>query len=82
MAVYRLFKNKAFEPEAISTMTRTYAEVCQTLGLSDSDLAETGGDTKTMVAKTMVAKAVIEYAQRGARDPNRLRDCVLQALGQ
>jgi hypothetical protein len=30
----------------------------------------------------MVAKAVIEYAQRGARDHNRLRDCVLQALGQ
>jgi hypothetical protein len=97
MAVYRLFKNKAFEPEAISTMTRIYAEVCQTLGLSDSDLAETGGDTRPMVAKTtvgkpvagktkvsktLVAKTVIEYAQRGARDQTRLRDCVLQALGQ
>jgi hypothetical protein len=82
MAIYRLFKNKAFEPEAISTMTRTYAEVCRTLGLSDSDLSETAVDTKTMVAKTIVAKTVIEYAQRGARDPVRLRDCVLQALGQ
>ncbi len=105
MAVYRLFKDQAFEPEAISTMTRTYAEVCQTLGLSDSDhaevrdgdVAETGGDTKTMVAipaagktpaaktkvsKTLVAKTVIEYAQRGARDHARLRDCVLQALGR
>jgi hypothetical protein len=105
MAVYRLFKDKAFEPEAISTLTRTYAEVCQTLGLSDSDLtemsdgdlAETGGTTKPMVAKTtigkpvagktkvsktLVAKTVIEYAQRGARDHTRLRDCVLQALGQ
>jgi hypothetical protein len=100
MAVYRLFKNKAFEPEAISTMTRTYAEVCQTLGLSESDLtemsdgerADAGGDGKTMVAKptigkakvskALVAKTVIEYAQRGARDHTRLRDCVLQALGQ
>jgi hypothetical protein len=100
MAIYRLFKNKAFEPEAISTMTRTYAEVCQTLGLSESDLtemsdgelADAGGDGKTSVAKptigraevskTLVAKTVIEYAQRGARDHTRLRDCVLQALGQ
>jgi len=82
MAIYRLFKNRAFEPEAISAMTHTYAEVCRTLGLSDSDLSETDVDTKTMVAKTIVAKTVIEYAQRGARDPVRLRDCVLQALGQ
>jgi hypothetical protein len=92
MAVYRLFKNKAFEPEAISTMTRTYAEVCQTLGLSDSDLAEAGDETMTMIAKsaignmkvskTLVAKTVIEFAQRGARDHTRLRDCVLQALGR
>jgi hypothetical protein len=82
MAIYRLFKNKAFEPEAISTMTRTYNEVCRTLGLNDSDLSEAEGNTNTIVAKTIVAKTVIEYAQRGARDPVRLRDCVLQALGQ
>jgi hypothetical protein len=96
MAVYRLFKNKAFEPEAISTMTRTYAEVCETLGLGEGDVEEPGGNTKTMaaktivaeakvvakVSKTLVAKTVIEYAQRGARDHTRLRDCVLQALGQ
>jgi hypothetical protein len=70
MAVYRLFKNAAFEPEAISTMTSAYAEVCRTLGLSDRDQRETN----------VVAKKVIEFAQRGARDPIRLRDCVLQAL--
>ena len=82
MAIYRLFKNKAFEPEAITTMTRTYVEVCQTLGLSDSDVGETDAGVNAMVAKTMVAKTVIEYAQRGARDHRLLRDCVLQALGQ
>jgi hypothetical protein len=92
MAIYRLFKNRAFEPEAISTMTRTYAEVCRTLGLDDSDVSEPDSDaetmvtkttvTKAMVTKTIVAKTVIEYAQRGARDHTRLRDCVLQALGQ
>jgi hypothetical protein len=70
MTVYRLFKNEPFEPEAISTMTRTYTEVCRMLGVSDRDQSETDA----------VAKNVIEFAQRGARDPVRLRDCVLQAL--
>ena len=40
------------------------------LGISDRDQSETNA----------VAKTVIEFAQRGARDPVRLRDCVLQAL--
>jgi len=70
MAVYRLFKNEPFEPEAISTMTRTYAEVCHMLGVSDRNQGETDA----------VAKTVIEFAQRGARDPVQLRACVLQAL--
>jgi hypothetical protein len=70
MTVYRLFKNEAFEPEAIVDMTRVYTDVCQTLGLSDADRGET----------TAVAVKVIEFAQRGARDPTLLRDCVLGAL--
>ena len=73
MAVYRLFKDEAFEPEAIVIMTRAYAEVCRTLGLGDRAQAD-------MIDKNLIAKKVIEYAQRGARDPVRLRDCVLRAL--
>jgi hypothetical protein len=70
MAVHRLFQNEPFEPEALSAMTRTYAEVCRMLGISERDAGRS--DT--------VAKTVIEFAQRGARDPARLRACVLQAL--
>ncbi|HEX3937340.1 MAG TPA: hypothetical protein VHX43_07530 [Xanthobacteraceae bacterium] len=70
MPVYRLFKNEPFEPEALSAMTRAYAEVCRTLGVSDCDPH----------GRQAVAKTVIEFAQRGARDANRLRACVLQAL--
>jgi hypothetical protein len=70
MTVYRLFKNEAFEPEAIVDMTRVYVDVCRTLGLSDADHGEA----------TVVAVKVIEFAQRGARDPILLRDCVLDAL--
>ena len=70
MTVYRLYKNRAFEPDAIAVMTSAYAEVCRTLGVSERD--DPGANK--------VAKAVIEYAQRGVSDPARLRDRVLQAL--
>jgi hypothetical protein len=70
MAVYPLFRNEAFEPEAIVRMTSVYTDVCQTLGLGDDDHSEA----------IMVAVKVIEFAQRGARDPILLRDCVLEAL--
>ena len=70
MAIYRLFKNEPFGPEAIVSMTRVYTDVCQTLGLNDSDRDGTN----------VVAVKVIEFAQRGARDPILLRDCVLEAL--
>lgn len=70
MTVYRLYKNKPFEPEAIAIMTRVYADACRALGLSEGDRP----------AVNAVAKKVIEFAQRGERDPARLRDHVLQAL--
>ena len=70
MAVYRLFRNKAFEPGAIATMTSAYADVCRALGLNDRDQSEADA----------VAKKVIEFAQRGERDPVRLRNQVLQAF--
>lgn len=70
MTVFRLYKNKPFEPEAITMMSRAYADVCRELGLSESDQPEVYA----------VAKKVIEFAQRGDRDPVRLRDHVLKAL--
>jgi hypothetical protein len=70
MAVYRLFKDKAFEPETITMMTHAYTEVCRTLALQDRDDLEASA----------VAQKVIEFTQRGERDPIRLREHVLQAL--
>ena len=51
-------------------MTSAYAEVCRALGLDDRDQPEADA----------VAKKVIEFAQRGERDPVRLREHVLQAF--
>jgi len=70
MAVYRLFRSQPFEPEVISIMSGALSDVCRTLGVSDRDHRRTN----------VVAKKVIEYAQRGVRDHAGLRDRVLQAL--
>jgi hypothetical protein len=70
MAVYRLFRNRPFDPETITMMTSAYADICRTLDLGEQD--SRSADT--------VAKTVIEFAQRGERDPARLRRWVLQAL--
>jgi hypothetical protein len=70
MAVVSLFRNKPFEPEAISVLTGAYADVCRVLGLDDADRPETA----------VVAKKVIEFAQRGVSDRVRLRERVLQEL--
>ncbi|HWX82779.1 MAG TPA: hypothetical protein VNZ48_04185 [Xanthobacteraceae bacterium] len=70
MAVYSLFRNKPFEPEAISVLSGAYADICRALGLDDDDSSETD----------VVAKKVIEFAQRGVSDRVRLRERVLQEL--
>jgi hypothetical protein len=71
MAVYSLFRNKPFEPEAISVLSGAYADICRALGLDDADRPETDA----------VARKVIEYAQRGVSDRVRLCERVLQELG-
>jgi len=51
-------------------LTGAYADVCRTLGLGDGDRPETD----------VVARKVIEFAQRGVSDRVRLRERVLQEL--
>jgi len=70
MAVYRLFRNKPFEPEAINVMTGACADVCRALGLADGDRRNTD----------IVARKVIEFAQRGVSDRVDLRKKVLEEL--
>jgi hypothetical protein len=70
MGIYHLFRSRPFEPEAIAVMTSAYSDVCDALGLRDRDHVETNA----------VAKKIIELAQRGERDPGRLRETVLRAM--
>ncbi len=59
---------QAFEPEAIRNMSLAYEGACQALGLR----------LREDPATKLVAKTVIELAQRGISDAETLRDMVLK----
>ena len=70
MAIYRLLQNHAFEPDAIMTIAAAYDQVLHTLCLAHRS------DPITWI----VAEKVIQFAQRGERDPVRLRELALESL--
>jgi hypothetical protein len=72
MPVYRLFRNMPFDPEYINLMVTTFETVSDELNLAQKEDA----------IRDLVAKAIIECAQKGIRDPVEMRRCahdVLQA---
>jgi hypothetical protein len=72
MAIYRLLKNRAFGPDEIKVLTVAYDEALRTLRLANRS------DPTTEI----VAKKIIELAQRGECDPVRLRECAIRSLSE
>jgi hypothetical protein len=72
MAIYRIFQERAFEPEAVICMARAYETALVALRLSDRQ------DPLTEI----VARKIVEIAETGERDPSRLRDKALEELGR
>jgi hypothetical protein len=70
MPIYRLLQNVAFEPEHVAVMTAAFEEVCHELRLAERDDP----------LRDIVAKAIIDCAQEGERDPIRLRKCAHKVL--
>ena len=70
MRVYPLFQNKAFDPERIALMASVFEDVCRELGLAARD---------DMLCD-IIAKAILDCAQKGICDPLLLRRCVRDAL--
>jgi hypothetical protein len=70
MAIYRLLKNSAFGPEEIKVLTTAYEDTLRTLRLAD----------RADPATEIIAKKIIEFAQRGERDPLRLRERAIESL--
>lgn len=59
---------QAFEPELISAMSLAFVNTCETLG----------PHITVDPATRIVAQKIIELAQRGVHDPDRLRDMVIE----
>jgi hypothetical protein len=70
MPIKRALQGYAFGPEEIAVIASAFEDTLRELKLIDRS------DPLT----TLVAKRMIEIAQRGERDPVRLREQTLQAL--
>jgi hypothetical protein len=70
MAIYRLLQNAAFEPSEIETLVQAFESICRGLKFGQKDQA----------LRDAVARKILEYADLGERDPERIYDCVLGDL--
>lgn len=70
MPIYPLFRRSAFEPDAINAMERAFEAALGELGVTNR--ADPRAET--------IAKRIIELAQRGERDPERMRAQAVESL--
>jgi hypothetical protein len=71
MAIFRLLQQSAFTPEDIALLVSAYEDCLRHLKLAD------GSDPTAEI----VARKIIEFAQKGVRDPKRLRQLALKEIG-
>jgi hypothetical protein len=71
MAIYRLLQNSPLGPEEIAVLTDAYERTLRKLRLVD----------RTDPITEMIAKKVIEMAQRGVREAQQISDMTISELG-
>jgi hypothetical protein len=69
MAIIPLLAQSAFEPEMIETLVAVFETAWRKVEQSGSKLASPAYER---AAQEIIAKRIIETAQRGERDPNEL----------
>jgi hypothetical protein len=72
MPIRRLLDNHAFGPDEIKVLTAAFDDALRKLRLAD----------RADPATEVVAKKILELAQRGERDPLRLSEGAIQALSR
>lgn len=70
MPITPFLTGQAFDPEVVRAMSMAFDNVCKSLGLHG----------RSDPASEVVAKKIIELAQRGVRDPVALGERVLREL--
>jgi hypothetical protein len=71
MAIYRLFKNSAMEPDLIARLSEAYERTLRTLCLVDRN------DPLT----EMIAEKIIEIGQTGVKEPAQISELAIKDLG-
>jgi hypothetical protein len=71
MAIYRLLQNSPLGPEEIAVLTDAYERTLRKLRLVD----------RTDPITEMIAKKVVEMAQRGVREAQQISDMTIKELG-
>lgn len=79
MTIDTLFSQSAFEPETIDLLVAVYNDAWRRVEESGSKLASPGYER---AAQELLAKRIIESAQRGERDPAVLADDAVRFLEQ
>jgi hypothetical protein len=77
MSIIPLLAQSAFEPEMIDFLVSVYEAAWSKVEQSGSKLASPGYQR---AAQEIIAKRIIEMAQRGERDPNVLADDAMTFL--
>jgi len=70
VAIYRLIQKSAFSPEELERITSAYEKALVLLELDRND-----------PVTELVAKRIIEAAQTGENDPDRICDLALKVIG-
>jgi hypothetical protein len=71
MPINPYLAGQAFDPEAVETMSAAFVAACEVLHLKVDDDPDA----------RFVAEKVINLAQRGIRDPEKLRTMTLEEFG-
>jgi hypothetical protein len=71
MAIYRLIANGSFGPDVIEAMIAAYEDALIDLGMIDRN------DPLT----ELIAKSIVNVTATGERDPERIKERALNALG-
>ena len=71
MAIYRLIANGSFDPDVIVAMSAAYEKALSDLQMSD----------RTDPFTELIAKAIVNVTATGERDPGRIKERALNALG-
>jgi hypothetical protein len=78
-SIIPLLTNASFDPEAVETLSAAFDDAWEKIKQSGSTLARPAYERG---AREVLAKCIIEMAQRGERDQRHLSESALQFLAQ